>query len=128
MKRFVLFAIVTIVLILLFAPALMSQHQATHRSVRHFPAVVTAYSAHRAPTASGQRVFRGLVACPRRYPLGTRVRIDGRTYKCEDRLSLKYDNRFDIWTPSRRAALAFGKHRMQVTVLYPAVVNTDNVG
>lgn len=35
-------------------------------------------------------------ACPRKMPLGTKVRIDGEVYTCEDRLAMKYDNRIDI--------------------------------
>lgn len=35
-------------------------------------------------------------ACPRDLPLGTKIRIQGVVYTCEDRLAMKYDNRIDI--------------------------------
>lgn len=38
-----------------------------------------------------------VVACPRQYELGTKVVIAGKQYECLDRLSRKYDNRFDIF-------------------------------
>lgn len=37
-----------------------------------------------------------VVACPRQYPLGTRVRIAGKEYECLDRTASKYNDRFDI--------------------------------
>jgi hypothetical protein len=36
------------------------------------------------------------LACPRSYALGTIVEIDSKFYVCEDRLSKKYDNRWDV--------------------------------
>lgn len=48
--------------------------------------------------ASGDNICgrTDVVACPRKYPLGTKVQIDGKVYVCLDRLAAKYDNRFDI--------------------------------
>lgn len=37
-----------------------------------------------------------VVACPREYPLGTKVGIDGKTYECLDRTARKFDGRWDI--------------------------------
>ncbi len=68
-------------------------------------------------TASGKRVFDGLVACPRSFAFGTRFKIGERTYECFDRLHRKYDDRFDIWMSSKDAALRFGKRQIQVEVL-----------
>jgi 3D (Asp-Asp-Asp) domain-containing protein len=68
-------------------------------------------------TASGRPVGDGVVACPRRLPFGTRVRIGARTYTCWDRLHPKYDDRFDIWKPSKEEAIAFGRRRLTVEVL-----------
>ena len=68
-------------------------------------------------TASGRPVADGVVACPRRLPFGTRVRIGKRTYTCWDRLHPKYDDRFDIWKPSKEDALQFGRQRLIVVVL-----------
>lgn len=87
-------------------------------------ATVTAYSSSPDETwgdpfvtASGKRVFDGLVACPRSLAFGTRVKIGERTYDCYDRLHPKYDDRFDIWMSSKDAALRFGKRQVQVEVL-----------
>jgi 3D (Asp-Asp-Asp) domain-containing protein len=89
-----------------------------------FHATVTAYSSSPDETwgdpfitASGRRVFDGLVACPRAFPFGTMVIIGGRTYHCYDRLHRKYDNRFDIWMSTKNAALDFGKRRLLVEVV-----------
>ncbi len=87
-------------------------------------ATITAYSsspdetwADPFVTASGKRVFDGLVACPRSFAFGTRFKIGERTYECFDRLHRKYDDRFDIWMSSKDAALRFGKRQIQVEVL-----------
>ena len=87
-------------------------------------ATVTAYSSSPDETwgdplitASGRRVFDGLVACPRAIPFGTKVRIGQRTYHCYDRLHRKYDDRFDIWMSTKNAALEFGKRRLLVEVM-----------
>ena len=37
-----------------------------------------------------------VAACPRILPLGTMIEIDGKQYICEDRLAIKFDDRFDI--------------------------------
>ena len=89
-----------------------------------FHATVTAYSSSPDETwgdpfitASGRRVFDGLVACPRAIPFGTKVKIGHRTYQCYDRLHHKYDDRFDIWMSTKHAALAFGKRQLRVEVI-----------
>jgi 3D (Asp-Asp-Asp) domain-containing protein len=89
-----------------------------------FHTTVTAYSSSPDETwgdpfitASGRRVFDGLVACPRKLPFGTRVQIGHRQYDCYDRLHPKYDDRFDIWMPSKHAALEFGARKLQVVVV-----------
>ena len=82
---------------------------------RSFLAIVTAYtSSPRAVTASGSHAFDGAVACPRKYPFGTRFMIEGKIYECRDRLNRKYDSRFDIWKPSSSAARSFGKRTLKV--------------
>ena len=68
-------------------------------------------------TASGRPVGDGVVACPRRLSFGTKVQIDNRTYTCWDRLHPKYDDRFDIWKPSKEEALQFGRRRIVVRIL-----------
>jgi 3D (Asp-Asp-Asp) domain-containing protein len=88
------------------------------------PAVVTAYSSSPDETwgdpfltASGRPVGEGVVACPRRLPFGTQVRINQRVYTCWDRLHPKYDDRFDVWHPSKEAALKFGRRQVIVQIL-----------
>jgi 3D (Asp-Asp-Asp) domain-containing protein len=89
----------------------------------HFTAEVTAYSSSPDETsgdplitASGREVHEGLVACPRRFPFGTRFRIGSRIYTCWDRLHKRFDDRFDIWKPSKEEAMRFGK---RVLVIEP---------
>ena len=90
---------------------------------RHFLAQVTAYSSSPDETwgdpfitASGREVHDGLVACPRRYPFGTQFRIGDRVYTCWDRLHARFDDRFDIWKPSKEEALEFGLQVLNVEV------------
>ncbi|MDD5353293.1 MAG: hypothetical protein PHS93_09055 [Candidatus Omnitrophica bacterium] len=49
-------------------------------------------------SASGDNICgrTNVVACPREIPLGTWIKIDGKSYQCLDRLHPKYDDRFDI--------------------------------
>jgi len=93
-------------------------------SPKHFTAEVTAYSSSPDETwgdpfitASGREVYDGLVACPRRYPFGTRFRIGSRIYACWDRLHERYDHRFDIWKPSKQEALQFGRRMLLIEAL-----------
>lgn len=48
--------------------------------------------------ASGDNICgrTDVVACPRAYPLGTEVMIDGKLYRCLDRTATKFDGRWDI--------------------------------
>lgn len=91
---------------------------------RLFTAVVTAYSSSPDETwgdpfitASGRRVHDGVVACPRAYPFGTRVRLGSQVFTCWDRLHKRFDDRFDIWKPSKQDAVEFGKQVLPVEVL-----------
>lgn len=73
-------------------------------------------------TASGTNVRRGLIAADHRvFPLGTRVRIDAGTYSGEylvaDRGSAVRGHTVDIWVPSSREALRFGRRPVRLTVL-----------
>ncbi|HKO99950.1 MAG TPA: 3D domain-containing protein [Pyrinomonadaceae bacterium] len=89
------------------------------------PYVATAYSL-RGRTASGRMVGRGLIAAdPRVLPLGSRVRLDHPGYSGEylvaDTGGLIRGRRIDIWTPSSREAMRFGRRTVKLTVLsYPA--------
>lgn len=81
----------------------------------------TAYSL-RGRTASGQYVTRGLIAAdPRHLPLGTRVRIEAGPWSGEylvaDTGGAIKGKKIDIWTPSTREALQFGRRNVKLTVL-----------
>jgi len=87
--------------------------------------VATAYSL-RGKTASGRMVSRGLIAAdPRFLPLGSRVRLEHPGYTGEylvaDTGGKIRGKRIDIWTPSSREAMRFGRRTVKLTVLsYPA--------
>lgn len=83
--------------------------------------VATAYSL-RGRTASGRMVNRGLIAAdPSVLPLGSRVRLDHPGYSGEylvaDTGGAIRGRRIDIWTPSTREAMRFGKRTVKLTVL-----------
>jgi len=85
------------------------------------PYVATAYSL-RGRTASGRPVAKGLIAAdPRHLPLGSRVRIEAGTYSGDylvaDTGSLVRGRRIDIWTPTSREAMRFGRRVVKLTVL-----------
>ncbi len=81
----------------------------------------TAY-ALRGHTASGTQVRRGLIAADRRVlPLGTRVRLEAGGYSGEylvaDTGGLVRGRKIDIWVPSTREAMRFGRRPVKLTVL-----------
>jgi 3D (Asp-Asp-Asp) domain-containing protein len=83
--------------------------------------VATAYSL-RGRTASGQMVSKGIIAAdPRFLPLGSRVRLEAGAYSGEyvvaDTGSMVRGRRIDIWTPTAREAMRFGKRLVKLTVL-----------
>lgn len=72
---------------------------------------VTGYCLNKNKMASGLMPYNGAVACPRSIKLKTKIIINGEKYICEDRLSLKYDNRFDIWFENCNEAVKWGKKK-----------------
>jgi len=81
----------------------------------------TAYSL-RGRSASGKPVTRGLIAAdPSVLPLGTRVRLEAGTFSGEyvvgDTGGAVKGRRIDIWTPTSREALQFGRRAVKLTVL-----------
>jgi 3D (Asp-Asp-Asp) domain-containing protein len=83
--------------------------------------VATAYSL-RGRTASGQMVSKGIIAADPRYlPLGSRVRLQAGAYSGEylvaDTGSMVRGRRIDIWTPTSREAMRFGRRLVKLTVL-----------
>jgi 3D (Asp-Asp-Asp) domain-containing protein len=67
-------------------------------------------------------VGKGIIAAdPRHLPLGTRVRLDAGAYSGEylvaDTGALVRGKRIDIWTPTSREAMRFGRRTVKLTVL-----------
>jgi 3D (Asp-Asp-Asp) domain-containing protein len=99
-----------------------------------FVATLTAYTSRKAETdndpfisADGNYVYDGLIACSREYPFGTLVIVNGRTYRCGDRMATKNDHavnlsltqpRFDLWMDDLTEARQWGRRNMTVTVRY----------
>jgi 3D (Asp-Asp-Asp) domain-containing protein len=71
--------------------------------------------------ASGKKAYVGAVACPRRFKLGTKVRIAGQLLTCEDRTAKRYDGRFDIFQgygqQAYDKAITWGIRRVAVEIL-----------
>jgi 3D (Asp-Asp-Asp) domain-containing protein len=91
----------------------------------------TAYSL-RGRTASGQYVSRGLIAAdPRWLPLGTRVRLDAGAWSGEyvvaDTGGAIKGRKIDIWTPTSREALRFGRRAVKLTILWRPAKAIRNV-
>lgn len=83
--------------------------------------VATAYSL-RGRTASGKYVSKGLIAAdPRILPLGSRVHLEAGAYSGEylvaDTGGIIRGRKIDIWTPSTREAMRFGRRKVKLTVL-----------
>lgn len=78
-------------------------------------------------TASGATTRRGIVACPSKYPFGTRLEIEGKEYDCQDRMNRRYrdDERFDVWVPTKSEARKWGKKELEITVLYPQEIHDE---
>ena len=110
----------TFFLVFLLMGLLLVSRPALAKARGRIQATVTAYTSSRhSITASGRRVFEGVVACPRKYPFGTRFRIEGRVYDCEDRLNRRFADRFDLWKPTKAEARAFGKRKLVIALLKP---------
>jgi 3D (Asp-Asp-Asp) domain-containing protein len=86
--------------------------------------IATAYSL-RGRTASGRYVSQGVIAAdPRVLPLGSRVRLEAGPWSGEylvaDTGGAIKGRKIDIWTPSSREAMRFGRRKVKLTVLsYP---------
>jgi 3D (Asp-Asp-Asp) domain-containing protein len=67
--------------------------------------------------ARGTAPKDGSIACPRYYELGTKFRIEGKIYECDDRMSVRFPDRFDIWLPSKALALEHGIKTLNVELV-----------
>lgn len=70
-------------------------------------------------TASGLQVTpKRTLACPREYPFGTIVSIEGMgEYRCEDRGGAIKGNHFDIYVKTKSEAFAFGRQNLTARVV-----------
>lgn len=83
--------------------------------------VATAYSL-RGRTASGLIVGKGMIAADHSVlPLGSRVRIEAGAYTgvylVADTGSAVRGRKIDVWVPTTREALQFGRRKVRLTVL-----------
>lgn len=71
-------------------------------------------------TASGTRVHSGTIAA-NFLPFGTRIKIPDyfgdQIFVVEDRMAQRFSNRIDIWRPSYKEAIQFGKRNVRIVVL-----------
>lgn len=70
-------------------------------------------------TASGLKVTeKRTLACPKQYPFGTIVRIEGMgDYRCEDRGGAIKGNKFDIYVETKSEAFGFGRQERIAQVI-----------
>lgn len=70
-------------------------------------------------TASGSTTGQGVIACPRKYPFGTQVEIQGELFVCEDRMNIRYEGqeRFDIWMETKSEAYQWGVRELHIKVV-----------
>lgn len=90
---------------------------------------ITGYTAREAETdsrptemANGNTVYVGAVACPRNIKFGTKVIIRDTVYTCEDRMALKNDGKYDIYTETVAQAYALTRHDEQGNVIPEEVI------
>src|SRR3990167_9542574 len=71
-------------------------------------------------TASGTIASETTIACPRHWPFGVKVLIEGREYVCEDRYNSNLPDRIDIFRgygkDSHSKALAWGIKQLEIIV------------
>lgn len=70
-------------------------------------------------TASGKKVVENqTLACPKQYPFGTKIEIDGvGTYVCEDRGGAIKGNHFDIYVQTKKQAFSFGRKSLVARIV-----------
>jgi 3D (Asp-Asp-Asp) domain-containing protein len=103
----------------LTSPTLPSSESVPTEPMQTF--VATAYSL-RGKTASGKYTCKGLIAADLRVlPIGTRVRVEAGNYSGEylvaDSGGAVRGKKIDIWVPSTREAMRFGRRTVKLTVL-----------
>ncbi|TRZ64150.1 MAG: hypothetical protein D4Q79_02225 [Spirochaetia bacterium] len=102
-------------------------HDSANKSPKAVKILATAYSSSPDETddtpfitASGSRVRNGVIAA-NFLPFGAKVRLPGvfgdKVFTVEDRLKESYNDRVDIWFPSKGEALEFGVQVTEMEIL-----------
>jgi len=70
-------------------------------------------------TASGKRVFWGVIAADKRFKFGTKVYIPyfQKVFVVLDRGSAIRGNRIDIWMRDKKSAIKFGRKKLEIYIL-----------
>lgn len=70
-------------------------------------------------TASGKRVFWGVIAADPKFPFGTKIYIPyfQKTFIVLDRGGAIKGNRIDIWMSDKKSAIEFGKRKLEIYIL-----------
>ena len=98
-------------------PVNLSYTSSGHREITGYSSEVAQTDSTPFITASGQRVRKDLIACPRYLPFGTVLQIDEKIYYCGDRMNERYEHRFDRWFPTKQEALDFGLQYCEVYLI-----------
>jgi 3D (Asp-Asp-Asp) domain-containing protein len=88
---------------------------------------ITAYSSTKSQTddtpfiaASGKKVYDGMVAA-NFLPFGTKIKIPelfgDKIFTVDDRMHQRFQNRIDIWYPTRSAAIGFGVQKATIELV-----------
>lgn len=65
----------------------------------------------------------GVVACPARFPFGSKVQWDGKWYRCADRMNARYRDLdvFDVLVPSKKEAFEIGRKQHELVTVWVKV-------
>ncbi len=119
-----IWAVILLVVLFFFAQYEFRNAKVIQRDI--IAAVVTAYSSSVDETdktpninAAGARPKLGSIACPSKYPFGTVIVIQGKEYRCDDRMAqkLQKESHFDVWLPSKAEAIRFGRQLAIITII-----------
>jgi len=69
--------------------------------------------------ASNKKVYAGAIACPTKYAFGTKIKVAGQTYTCEDRMAQRFRDGeyFDIWMASGEVAKNWGRQTLEYEII-----------
>lgn len=97
-------------------PGMMHPPPAT-QIVRRISGEATSYCEH-GRTASGRMTHRGTVATdPRTIPMGSYILVQEQVYRADDTGSAVKGNIIDIWAPSCRQSIEWGRRKVEIAIL-----------